>query len=259
MRSTRQYLWFVVFVVMLFVLVSGGCGGGSSGSSEESRGYAWDTDPPQYDLNQPDNDTGDDDTGYDDTGDTTPNPQPDNTGNSSPVAINGTWEIVSGHGITSTDNSSGGISVTHVTYSPGKNGKVGINMSKSDDYFGGSLGYFSTTLTGDNVAAGGLKGNGILTVFCTVTAEEHPSINADATMIIPGGFAYEYIGNRTYRMTDENYDKAVGVKANAGDYENTMTLENASTLRWTYQYKAPNIVVGSFMEYRYEIVLRKVQ
>ncbi len=264
MRTNIKLMSVVVIIMMFFTIATGGCGGGSSGSSSDynmGNKTRWDTDPDDRNQNNngnnnQDNNNGNNNNQNNNGGDNNNNGNGNqNNNNGSLVAINGTWEIVSGSGVQYIQVSSGNTTVSNLTCIPEKNSKVGIDMSKSD-YFGASLGYFSTTLTGDNVTAGGLKGNGILAVFCTV--EGYPS--SEATMLFPGGFAYEYIGDGTYRMTDETYDKAVGVKANSGYYENTLKLENASTLKWTYWYRVSELVTAnSTVDYQYEIVLKKVQ
>ena len=258
MRSARKYSWFFLLVVMVFVVVSGGCGGGSGGgSTDESGGNAWDTDPPPYDVNQPDNDTGDDDTGYDDTGDTTPNPQPDNTGNSSPVAINGTWEIVSGRGIVSSVIS-GTTEALHYTYATGMNSKVGIEITQNgSEYYGYYKNLFSVTLTGANVIGSGTRGGGALMVYCTT--DEYPDQEADLEMTFVAGMAFSYIGNGTYQMTDKSLEQPIGMNNNAVSYTYTIALENASTLRWTVSSKNNELTVGSSGERWQEIVLQKVQ
>ncbi|MBQ7155609.1 MAG: hypothetical protein IJR85_08670 [Synergistaceae bacterium] len=245
MRSTRNFVWIVLFMVMVFVVVSGGCGGSGGGSVSEPDNNAWDTDPYPYNVNQPENDNDNDN---DDTGDTTPNPQPDNTGNSSPVVISGTWEIVSGYGISSIDIS-GGTSVLHHTYALGKNTAVNIQMSKSTYSY---LGYYSMTLSGNNVIAGA-----ILTVYYTI--DEYPNYEAKPRDRFRGALPFAYIGNGIYQCTEKLIENISGVTGNAGNFTYTIKLENPSTLSWTVWNKTNDITLGSSDEELWNIILRKVQ
>ena len=179
-----------------------------------------------------------------------------NTGQDSPATISGTWEIVSGHGISSNDIA-GRLQVLHLTYAPGKKGSVGIALTQNTEDYHPYKGLYSMTLTGDNVIGGGLKGAGVLSVYFTI--DEYPNEEARPLAIFVGGPAFEYVGNGTYHTTDDIVERPTVMVNNVGEYEYTLQLENPSSLRWTVWSKTNALTTGSTDEGFDEIVLRKVQ
>ena len=200
-------------------------------------------------MNQPENDNDNDN---DDTGDTTPNPQPDNTGNSSPVAISGMWEIVSGHGVNNV-STAGNTHTMHFKYVEGSRGAIGIEVSRNT--YGGSYeGAYCVTLTGEGLEVESLQqGFGSVRLNCTI--DEYPEMGTVPMMTFSGGLTFDYIGNGSYQSNNDTELKYAGATNRAMPYSSTLTLENATTLRWKYEYRMET----SGGEIQQEILLRKVQ
>lgn len=156
--------------------------------------------------------------------------------------INGTWEIVSGFGITSNDYSSGRREVRHLRYA-GRNEPFEIEMVDVSGY------YYMPRLKGKNVT------NGVaLMVFCTY--DEYP--DTDGRMIFTTG-AFTYEGGGVYRMGAGDDFDGNGANDNLMNGEFVMKLEDGNTMRWIEQAEDnDNIDVGlSFGAYHYEIVLKR--
>ena len=189
--------------------------------------------------------------------DSLPNPVADNqnsnTGNDTPVAISGMWEIVSGGGFT-TITVSGQTTTSRYTYVPGRIGAISVEVSRST-YTGTYAGAYCVTLSGnDLIVESTYDGTGSILLECV--NYENPSQPVQS-MIFSGGLAYDYIGNATYQETDESFAKYTGNTQRFTDYEYILTLEDSSTLRWTYWSKTD--VMGVISETRNEILLKKVQ
>ena len=70
---------------------------------------------------------------------------------------------------------------------------------------------------------------------------------------------YNYVGNNTYQATEEDEDSVAGGKSNTGYWENTVTLVNNSTLKWSYWWKDnPNTQILGGVEYYQELTLKRV-
>lgn len=156
--------------------------------------------------------------------------------------INGTWEIESGQGIVSADDS-GRLIVAHYTYVAGMNSEVSIEMTRnnSSTYYGTNDGLYTLKLEGDNVIGSG--GYGALIVKCTVD-----ETGQNRNMNFPSGISFSNKGNGIYNLTGNN---------SMNSYEYTLTLEDESTLRWVVWNKNNKQTTGSQNEARYEIVLKK--
>lgn len=247
-------------MLISFGIMELGCGGGSgdSGSymqNDDSSG--WDTRDHLSPNNQNTNTNTNNNTGNQNTNNNTGNQNTNNnTGQDSPATISGTWEIVSGRGISSNDIA-GRLQVLHLTYAPGKNGPVGIELTQNTEDYHPYKGLYSMTLTGDNVIGSGVKGAGALSVYFTI--DEYPNEEARPIGIFASSPAFEYVGNGTYHTTNDIVERPTGMVNNVGEYEYTLRLENASSLRWTVWSKTNALTTGSTGEGFDEIVLRKVQ
>lgn len=202
MSLRKNGLFKILMVILFMAFVSGGCGGGSSGGSGG-------------------------------------NSQGNNGGQSG--GINGTWEIVSGRGITSADDS-GRLIVSHYTCSQGMNSEVNLEMTQnnSSTYYGTNGGLYTLKMSGNNVIGSG--GFGALRVKCTMY-----ETGQTTSMNFPSGISFSYDNNGTYHMTGNT---------GANSYEYTLTLEDESTLRWTV-YTKNNEATGFSGEKWQEIVLKR--
>ena len=164
---------------------------------------------------------------------TNTNTQPD-----IPPQISGSWQIASGSGLTS-QTVSGKVYVSHLTYSPQRNDKAfDIDITQNDSttyYYGEHAGLFSLTLTGDNIISSGVKGFGALRVYYSVAEAQ----GKETSFTFTGGKSFSYIGSGTYRLSFSN---------GTSYHEQTITLENESTIRWKYTVPSDGW---------YEIVLTK--
>ncbi len=224
MRFRKNGLCKILLVILFLAFISGGCGGGSSGSGGNSQGY---------------NGNGNSD---------------GNDGGQS-GKINGTWEIVSGRGTLS-----GAGQTFHLTYVPGKIGAIGVEVSPNTTWGENFRGAYCVTLTGEGLAQETIyKGTGTMTLYCTV--DERPNQSALPVMAFSGGMTFDYIGNNTYQDTEKTYAKYTGVTQRLADYESTLTLEDSSTLRWTYRTTTANNILSDLAlgeaETLYEIVLKR--
>lgn len=262
MLMTKKCLYLPVLAVMLMVFVSCGCdGGGGSGSVAQNDNLpGWDTPPnPVADNQNTNNGNTNQNQSQNQNPDTPINPdnnnqnQDTNTENDTPVNINGTWEIVSGHGVTTT-TISGRTTTSRYTYVPGRIGEIGVEVSRST-YTGTYEGAYCVTLSGnDLIVESTYDGTGSILLECVNDA--NPSQPAQS-MIFSGGLAYDYIGNATYQETDESFAKYTGNTKRFTYYEYNLTLEDSSTLIWTYWSKTN--MMGVISETRNEILLKKVQ
>ena len=158
-----------------------------------------------------------------------------NTAPDTPPQVNNTWKISSGSGLIS-QNVSGRVYVSHLTYSPKKGDSgltIDITQNDTSTYYGEHVGLFSVTLTGGNVINGGAKGSGALRVSYSVA--ETPG--SETSITFTGGKTFSYIGGGTYRMT-----------TSSGEHD--ITLADESTIKWKYT---------AFSAGWYEIVLTKEQ
>jgi|GEM_PF-5731275 len=225
MRLKKNGLCKILLVILFLAFISGGCGGGSSGSGGNSQGY---------------NGNG--------------NGNGNNGGQSG--EINGTWEIVSGHGTLS-----GAGQTFHLTYVPGKIGAIGVEVSPNTTYGESFRGAYCVTLTGEGLAqeVTTLKGTGTMLLYFTV--DERPNLSTLHMKTFSGGLAYDYIGDNIYQETEKTYAKYTGVTQRFYDYESTLTLEDSSTLRWTYRTTTANNILSDLaaneLEAWYEIVLKR--
>ncbi|MBQ9433080.1 MAG: hypothetical protein IJU26_02580 [Synergistaceae bacterium] len=273
MFMTKKCLYLPTLAVMLMVFVSFGCGGGGgsgggSGNTSQSDNLpGWDTPPNPVADNQNNNNYNgnngstnqNQNQNQNQNPDTPTNPdtnnqnQDSNNGSDSPVNISGTWEIVSGHGVTTT-TISGRTTTSRYTYVPGRIGKIGVEVSRNT--WGGTYeGAYCVTLSGnDLIVESTHAGTGDVMLDC-VNAD-NPNQPAQS-MIFSGGLAYDYIGNATYQETGESFAKYTGNTQRVMDYEYTLTLEDSSTLRWTYWSKMD--MSGVISETQNEIVLKKAQ
>lgn len=222
MRLRKNRLCKILLLILFMAFISGGCGGGSSGNSQGNNGNG--------------------------------NSNGNNGGQS--AEINGTWEIVSGRGIISTDLLAG-FYVTHLTYIPGKIGAIGVEVSPTPISTWGPNynGAYCVTLTGEGLEEETIyEGTGTMMLYCIT--EEYPDREASPLMVFSGGMTFDYIGNNTYQDTEKTYAKYTGITQRFYDYESTLALEDSSTLRWTYQriqYAGENHKTETW----YEIVLKR--
>lgn len=264
MFMTKKCLYMPILAVMFLVLVSCGCGGGGGGSGNTSQSEnlpGWDSLPNPVADNQNNSNNGS--TNQNQTqnqnqdtptnSDTNNQNQNSNSGSDTPVNINGTWEIVSGNGITTT-SISGRTATSRYTYVPGRIGAIGVEVSRNT--WGWTYeGAYCVTLSGnDLITESTYAGTGTVMLDC-VNAD-NPNLPAQS-MIFSGGFAYDYIGSGSYQETDESYAKYTGNTQRVTDYKYTITFEDSSTLRWTYWSKMD--VSGVIVETQNEIILKKVQ
>ena len=277
MRTSLKRLSIFMIVMMFFAVMSAGCGSSGGGNKEnvsQDNGNSnngnnisgWDTDLDEQNQNNNGNNNQDDNNNNNGNSDNQNDNNNDNNNdngndnqnnnNGSPVAINGTWEIVSGSGVSSsTLGQKEGIS--HYTYIPGRIGAIGVEVSRNT--WGGTFeGAYCVTLTGKDLAQEStIKGTGEMHLYCTV--DEYPDREAMPLMVFTGGMTFDYIGDGTYQDTNETYAKYTGVIYRIADYKSTLMLENSSTLRWRYWTKANEAQLGISGETSYEIVLKKVQ
>lgn len=268
MFTRQKNLCWIVLAVMFIAVASSGCGGGGGGTGDISQNEnlpGWDSDPNPVANNQSNNNqntnNGNTNQNQNQNPDTPTNPdtnnqnQNSNGGSDTPVAISGTWEIVSGSGFTTTTTSDGRTTTEHYTYIPGSIGAIGVKVSRNT--WGGTYeGAYCVTLSGnDLITESTYDGTGNILLDCVY--DEKPNQHAPM-MIFSGGLAYDYIGNGTYQETDESFAKHSGNTQRFSDYEYTLKLEDSSTLRWTYWNNSG--LSGILMnETRNEIVLKKIQ
>ena len=241
MRTSLKRLSIFVIVMMFFAVMSGGCGGGGSGggdsnnvSQENRNNSGWDTDPDEQNQNNNGNNNQNDNNNNNGNGDNQNDNNNDNgndnhnNNNGSPVAINGTWEIVSGHAVVSDDKSN-----LSLTYKPGRIGEIGIEMRSNGNTYGPAYsGMYTLMLTGNNV----IGTNGIGSLLVDYSYDDYP--DRTAPLIFSSFPSFKYIGNGTYEMTEENTMNS-GISARF-----TVTLENSSTLHLYYRTVIDSAHVG---------------
>ena len=248
MRINLKWLCVFMIVMMFFAVVSGGCGGGggSNGgdSSQDNNNYDDWKDPENGDYgkwNDPDNE---DNNGNNGNGNQNDN---NNGNNGTPVAINGTWEIVSGHAVVSHNGRT-----SSLTYKQGSTGEVGIEMVSTQSLYGNIemyRGLYTLKLTGENV----MGQNGLGSLFVSYSDDDYPDRTNPLTF---SSFpSFKYIGSGTYEMTEENLMNS-GVSTRF-----TVTLENSSTLHLYCETEADTSHLGFDINTTgwHDIYLRKVQ
>ena len=223
MRLKKNGLCKIFLVILFLAFISGGCGGGSSGSGGNSQGN---------------NGNG--------------NSNGNNGGQSG--EINGTWEIVSGHGTTMSGTS-------HWTYAPGRIGEIGIEVSKNNYGYGSIYdNFYATTLTGNEVINSGAKGSSWIFIDCT--RDDDPDAKVLAGTSFGSLSMLEYIENGTYQTTEKTYDKLSEVfpnmgNLNMGNFTETLVLEDSDTLRYTYEGKPKEESTTISGEVSWEIVFKR--
>ena len=267
MHKNLKRLCIFMIVIMFFAVISGGCGGGGSSdsspqgneNSNNNNNNGWDTDPDERnqnnnnndnqnnnnnDNNQNDNNNGNNGENNNNNGDDNNN---NNNNNGSPVAINGTWEIVSGHAVVSHNGRT-----SSLTYKQGSTGEVGIEMVSTQSLYGNIemyRGLYTLKLTGENV----MGQNGLGSLFVSYSYDDYPDRTNPLTF---SSFpSFKYIGSGTYEMTEENLMNS-GVSTRF-----TVTLENSSTLHLYYETEADTSHLGFDINTTgwWDIYLRKVK
>ena len=226
MSLRKNGLFKILMVILFMAFVSGGCGGGSSGGSGGN--------------SQGNNGNG--------------NSNGNNGGQSG--EINGTWEIVSGHGTTMSDGWT-----INWTYAPGRIGEIGIEVSKNNYGYGSIYdNFYATTLTGNEVINSGAKGSSWIFIDCT--RDDDPDAKVLAVVSFGSLSMLEYIGNGTYQTTEKTYDKLSEVfpnmgNLNIGHFTETLVLEDSDTLRYTYEGKPKEESTTMSGEVSWEIVFKR--
>ena len=266
MMGTRKYLCWVIVALMFlsFFSIGGtsGCGSPHYDGEVVDTGSGNTSGNNNNSTNNNNNNTNDDSTDSNNNG----------SGNSgTPVNIDGTWEIVDGSHVMSYDqnyfvNELAGKTLT-MHYVQGSFNNFQIEMKTNAEWYAekglGDAGVFSDfyamVLRGNNVLSSGVWGGGTIMLDFENDDPIYRSSIKPTSVGFNTSIYYNYVGNNTYQATEEDEDSVAGGKSNTGYWENTVTLVNNSTLKWSYWWKDnPNTQILGGVEYYQELTLKRV-
>ena len=272
MRTNIKLMSVVVIIMMFFTIATGGCGGGSSGSSSDynmGNKTRWDTDPDDRNQNNNGNNNQNNNNGNNNNQNNNNNNNSNNGGdnnnngngnqnnnNGSPVAINGTWEIVAGE----LNNSSSGLinQGKSFSYLPGhlETFEIIVKENTGNMYGGYASGFYTVLLRGVNVT--GNEDAGYTEISVPFDDGIPP---ADTTLFsapLCGGRDFRCSNDNVMIETDEDFYNGEGYKGNT-IYEKKYTLIDNSTIKWTYliEYQTPGLTQTTDMTV--ELTLKRVK